>query len=111
MKRRLEQPRAPRTVRFPRFVLDAAEGRLFREGQVVPLRHRAFEVLDHLARRPGQLVTKYELLGAVWPGLVVSEIVLTVCVSELRKALGDVARTPRFVETAHGRGYRFIAPV
>jgi DNA-binding winged helix-turn-helix (wHTH) protein/predicted ATPase len=101
--------RPPQQLRFAPFVLDAAEGRLLRAGEIVPLRHRAFRVLHYLALRPGQLVTKDELFAAVWPGVTVSEIVLAVCVSELRNALGDSARTPRFVETVHGRGYRFIA--
>src|SRR5262249_26639711 len=68
-------------------------------------------VLHYLALHPGRLVTKEELRAAVWPGVAVSEIVLAVCVSELRKVLGDSAKTPRFIETVHGRGYRFIATV
>jgi len=105
---RIPQPPA---IRFAPFVLDVREGRLLRGAEVVPLRQRALAVLHHLASRPGHLVTKDELLAAVWPGVAVSEIVLAVCVSELRKALGDPPRGPRFVATVHGRGYRFIAPV
>jgi DNA-binding winged helix-turn-helix (wHTH) protein/predicted ATPase len=111
MTRRADRPGPPEALCFSPFVLDAVEGRLLREGEIVPLRQRAFRVLHHLALRPGQLVTKEELFGAVWPDVTVSEIVLAVCVSELRNALGDSARTPRFVETVHGRGYRFIATV
>src|SRR5262245_3149730 len=111
MTRRADRPGPPQTLHFSPFVLDALEGRLLREGEVVPLRHRAFRVLHYLALRPGQLVTKDELFGAVWPDVTVTDIVLAVCVSELRNALGDSARTPRFVETVHGRGYRFIATV
>jgi predicted ATPase len=59
----------------------------------------------------GQLVTKDALLAAVWPEAMVSEAVLTVAVRQLRHVLGDQARTPRFIETVHGRGYRFIAPL
>jgi tetratricopeptide (TPR) repeat protein len=59
----------------------------------------------------GQLVTKEALLEAVWPETVVSESVLQVAIRQLRQVLGDQARTPRFIETVHGRGYRFIAPV
>src|SRR5262249_43427281 len=82
-----------------------------RGSEVVPLRHRALAVLHYLALRPNRLVTKDELLAAVWSGVSVSEIVLAVCVSELRKGLGDSAKVPRFIETVHGRGYRFIATV
>jgi tetratricopeptide (TPR) repeat protein len=87
------------------------EGRLLRGSEVVPLRHRALALLHHLSLHPNRLVTKDELLAAVWPGVSVSEIVLAVCVSELRKGLGDSAKVPRFIETVHGRGYRFIATV
>lgn len=51
------------------------------------------------------------LLETVWPATVVSESVLQVAIRKLRQVLGDQARTPRFIETVHGRGYRFIAPV
>jgi hypothetical protein len=59
----------------------------------------------------GQLVTKDSLFEAVWPATVMSESILTVAMRTLRRVLGDQACTPRFIETVHGRGYRFIAPV
>jgi predicted ATPase len=102
-------PTAP--VRFSPFVLDAAEGRLARGDEVLPIRRRTLAVLHYLALRPGRLVTKAELFEAVWPDVTVSEIVLAVCISELRKALDDSAKVPRFIETVHGRGYRFIGHV
>jgi DNA-binding winged helix-turn-helix (wHTH) protein/predicted ATPase len=98
-------------VHFAPFVLSPDEGRLRSGGDVVPLRPRSLAVLHYLALRPGRLVTKEELFAAVWPGVVVSDVVLAVCVSELRKALGDTAKTPRYIETVHGRGYRFVAKV
>jgi len=98
-------------IRFSSFILDPAEGRLTRGGEPTPLRWRTFAVLQYLAQRPDKLVTKSELFAAVWPDVTVSETVLAVCISELRKVLGDSAKTPRFIETAHGRGYRFIADV
>lgn len=61
--------------------------------------------------RPQVLLTKDELFDRVWPGLAVSEAVLTTAVKELRRALGDDARAPRVIETVHGRGYRFLLPV
>jgi adenylate cyclase len=67
--------------------------------------------LRYLAERSGQLVTKDELFAAVWPEVVVSDLALVACIGELRRALEDTRRTPRFIETVHGRGYRFIASV
>jgi DNA-binding winged helix-turn-helix (wHTH) protein len=68
-------------------------------------------VLQYLVTHAGQLVTKEALLAAVWPKMTVSEAVLKVCLSEIRKALGDAAKTPQCIATVHRRGYRFIAPV
>ena len=108
---RAEPPQPPPPIRFSPFVLDQREGRLLRGIEPLPVRQRALDVLQYLALRPGRLVTKQELLAGVWSGVSVSEIVLAVCVSELRKVLGDPAKAPRIIETVHGRGYRFIAPV
>lgn len=88
-----------------------ADERLWRGEEAVRLTNKAFGVLRHLAERPARLVTKDELLDAVWPGTSVSEAAMTVCIRELRRALGDDAQAPRFIETVRGRGYRFIAPV
>jgi hypothetical protein len=60
-------------------------------------------------RQPGALITKNELIDAVWKLAAVSEVTLSTSISELRAALGDDARAPRFIETVHGRGFRFIA--
>ena len=68
-------------------------------------------MLCYLVDRPGQLVTKSILLDAVWARVVVSDSMPAICVSELRKALGDDAKAPRFIVTVPGRGYRFIAQV
>lgn len=95
-------------VLFGPFRLHGHGGRLLRGTQPIPLTPRAFAVLQYLAGRPGRLVTKAELLGAVWPGTHVTEEVLKVSVREVRRALGDSARSPQFIETAHRRGYRFI---
>jgi DNA-binding winged helix-turn-helix (wHTH) protein/tetratricopeptide (TPR) repeat protein len=97
------------TLGFLDYELDAANAQLRRGGQVVPLRLKAFTLLQYLAGRPGRLMTKADLLDAVWPDTAVSEWVLTTTVRELRDALGDDARQPRVIETVHGRGYRFIA--
>jgi DNA-binding winged helix-turn-helix (wHTH) protein/predicted ATPase len=100
-----------RELLFPPFRLDIIDERLWRGVEAIPLRRKTFIVLRYLAEHAAQLVTKEVLLDAVWPDVVVSEGALTECVRELRKALGDDSRSPRFIETVHGRGYRFIAPV
>jgi DNA-binding winged helix-turn-helix (wHTH) protein/predicted ATPase len=81
---------------------------LWRLAQPIPLRPKTFAVLRCLVERPGQLLTREALFEAVWPETAVSDVVLKVCIRELRHALGDNARNPQFIETVHGRGYRFI---
>src|SRR5262245_37083670 len=96
---------------FDRFHLDRSTGRLSGPSGPVPLTPKALAVLEYLAERPGRLIGKDELLAAIWPGVFLGDGVLKVCVSEIRSALGDEARNPRIIETAHRRGYRFIAEV
>ena len=96
---------------FPPFRFDSVNEQLWRGAKIISLRRKTFAVLRYLLEHPGQLVTKEQLLEAVWPGTYVSESMPTICVRELRKALNDDAKTPRFIETVHGRGYRFIAPL
>ncbi len=99
------------SIVFPPFRLDVTNEQLWRDTHLVGLRHKTFAVLRYLVARPGQLVTKDEMLEALWPGTVVTDSALKICVRELRKALGDDDRAPRFIQTVHGRGYRFIASV
>jgi DNA-binding winged helix-turn-helix (wHTH) protein/predicted ATPase len=96
---------------FEPFRLDVLDERLWEGEKSVPLGHKALAVLRRLVGQPGRLVTKDDLLKAAWPDTAVGEAVLTTAVRELRQVLGDPARAPRFIETVHGRGYRFIAPV
>jgi TolB-like protein/Tfp pilus assembly protein PilF len=99
----------PRLLSFEPFRLDVRNAQLWRGQEVIRLTNKALAVLCYLAERSGQLVTKDELFAAVWPGVVVSDSALVACIGELRRALGDERRTPQFIETVHGRGYRFIA--
>src|SRR6266446_6926265 len=101
----------PQCFVFGPFWLDRRDARLWRGPEAIPLPPKTFAVLCCLVTQAGQLVTKEALLEAVWPETVVSEAVVTVAMRTLRRVLGDQARTPRFIETVHGRGYRFIAPV
>ena len=96
-------------IDFPPFQVDLRAGLLRRDGNELNLRPKTFAVLLHLAAHPGELVTKQALLEAVWPGLAVTEDVVRISVGELRAAFGDGRATPRFIETAPRRGYRFIA--
>src|SRR5262245_3486373 len=98
-------------VAFLEFVLDPANEQLRRWSVILPLRPKTFAVLRHLAERPGRLVTRDELLDAVWTETAVSESVLSGCINELRQVLDDDPRRPHVIETAHRRGYRFIAPI
>jgi DNA-binding winged helix-turn-helix (wHTH) protein len=75
---------------------------------MVRLPPKACAVLRLLMEQAGQLVTKEVLLEAIWPDTAVTEAVLTVCIGELRKALRESAQAPRFIQTVHRRGYRFI---
>lgn len=94
-----------------RLRIDLAERRLRRGGAVVPLRRKAFDLLALFVRHEGRLLQREEILAAVWPGRRLSEGLLRVNVSELRRALGDNAHAPRFVESVPGHGYRFLGGV
>ena len=96
---------------FPPFRIDVRGELVWRETQQVELRPKTFALLRYLVEHAGQLVTKDELLNAVWPGTVVGEAVLKVSIRELRNALGDMSGKPRFIETVHRRGYRFLPAV
>jgi DNA-binding winged helix-turn-helix (wHTH) protein/tetratricopeptide (TPR) repeat protein len=96
---------------FGPFRLDAANARLLRDGRPVAITPKALDVLHYLACRPDRLVTKEELLSALWPDVIVTDASIKVCVREVRKALDDGAKTPTYIETVHRRGYRFIARV
>src|SRR6266852_5966661 len=96
---------------FGQFRLDRANALLWRGQDRVVLAPKPFEVLCCLVERPGELVTKDELLDAVWSDLHVSESSLTVAMNALRSALGDDRLAPHYIETVTRRGYRFVASV
>ena len=96
-------------LRFDCFELDEADARLARAGEPVALAPKPFAVLCALTRKPDKLVTKNELLDAVWGHRFVTESVLKSAISEVRAALGDDPKQPRYIETVSRRGYRFIA--
>jgi DNA-binding winged helix-turn-helix (wHTH) protein/predicted ATPase len=96
---------------FDPFWLDLSNESLWRGSQAIKVRPKAFALLSYLLLHPGQLVTKEELLNAVWPEAFVGDAVLKVTIRQLRKALDDDQKSPRFIETAHRRGYRFIGRI
>ena len=96
---------------FGSFELDPDDASLWRDGSRLPVTPKCFELLTFLLSHAGRLVTKDELLDAVWPGTHVADGVLKVRMRELRALLGDDAAEPRFIATVHRRGYRFIAEV
>ncbi len=97
-------------VRFGRFRLHPTEG-LWRGGRELHVTPKSLAVLCTLVSRPGHVVTKDDLVRAVWPDTAISESALTSCIKELRKALEDDAKQPRYIETLHRRGYRFVAAI
>ncbi len=92
-----------------RFLIDLEAECLRHGADTLSLRPKTWAVLRLLVERTGKLVTKQQLLDTVWRDAVVEEKTLNASISEIRHALGDSARQPRFVETEHGRGFRFVA--
>lgn len=103
----------PRLVRFGLFELDLKTGELRKRGGRIALQDQPFQVLAMLVAHAGDLVTREELRAALWPDAVFVDFDhgLNKAVGKIRRALGDLADSPRFVETLKRRGYRFIAPV
>src|SRR5882724_12564390 len=97
--------------RFDRFRLDPDHACLWCEAQAIALPPKAFAVLHYLVTHPDRLVSKAELLDAVWPETAVSDAVVRVAIGAVRKVLDDRTQPPRFIATVPRRGYRFLAPV
>jgi DNA-binding winged helix-turn-helix (wHTH) protein/predicted ATPase len=91
-----------------RFRLDLTNECLWQGTEVITLRPKVYAVLKHLVDHRGQLVTKQQLLDAVWPGTFVGDAVVKGIIRQLREALGDDAESPEFIQTAPRRGYRFV---
>lgn len=106
-------PRVPElgAFRLGEWSVQQAEGTLISAGRTVRLEPRVMDVLVCLALDPGRVVQKEELLESVWGGVFVEEGALSQAVHSLRKALGDDARHPCYIQTIPKRGYRLLAPV
>jgi DNA-binding winged helix-turn-helix (wHTH) protein len=96
---------------FDRFVLDADDRQLRADGAPVELSGRYLDALVLMVRDAGRLVPKDRFMSEVWRGVPVTDEALTQCIRALRKALGDEAGRPRFIETVPKHGYRFIGVV
>src|SRR5688500_14366422 len=97
------------TFRFDAFELDGQRRTLRRSGTAVQLRPLAFDALGFLLRHAGRVVTKDELIAAIWPGLVVTDDSIARCISDIRRALRDVEQ--RIIKTVPRRGYTLAVPV
>ncbi len=100
-----------RCVSFGAYRFDVGSGRLWWGAREVRLTPKASAVLKELVTHAGNPVSKDTLFATVWKGTAVSDDALTSCIQELRKALDDDSKQPRFIETRHRLGYRFAAPV
>jgi DNA-binding winged helix-turn-helix (wHTH) protein len=100
-----------RNLRFGPFELSSRERVLRREGAVLPLGSRAFDILIYLAERPGEVIAKQELIDHVWSDVTVEEGSLRVHVAAIRKALGDGQFGNRYIANVKGRGYSFVGSV
>jgi serine/threonine-protein kinase len=106
----LDRTSAP-AVTFGPFAFDARNGILSRGGTEIPLPPRVIGVLALLVARPGEVVSRQDLMDRVWKDAFVTDTSLAEAVSFLRQALGDDSQAPRYIQTVHRRGYRFVAPL
>jgi DNA-binding winged helix-turn-helix (wHTH) protein len=99
-----------RALTFGRYRLEPRIGLMCGDREV-HLTPKALALLSFIADRRGEVIAKEDLFGALWPDVVVGDAALVTCIQEVRKALGDDARRPRYIETVHRRGYRFVAKI
>src|SRR5204863_3268830 len=97
--------------RFGEFTVDAGQKVVRRHDRPLPLAPKIFDTLLILVENHGRILEKQELMTRLWPDTFVEESNLSFNIQQLRKALGDNAREPHFIETIPRRGYRFIAKV
>jgi Tol biopolymer transport system component/DNA-binding winged helix-turn-helix (wHTH) protein len=101
---------SPGYLAFDRFEVDLTSGRLLKNGRRIRLQPQPFRMLEMMLQRPGELITREEVCGALWNSdtFVEFDHSLGTAVNKIREALDDSAENPRFVETIPRRGYRFI---
>src|SRR5437016_10393719 len=101
----------PKLYRLDGIEVDPLRLCLNRDGEECYLRQKPFQVLIYLLEKRERLITKDELINHVWRGTAVTENALDQCLAEIRRALGDDSRHPRFIKTVPRTGYRFIGEV
>jgi DNA-binding winged helix-turn-helix (wHTH) protein len=99
------------SFRIAQWTVHPADGTLTNGESCGRLEPKVMELLAYLATHPGRVISKEELLDAVWPATHVQEVALSRSISEIRRQLGDSARQPTFIETLPKRGYRLMVPV
>lgn len=102
---------APLRYCFEDYALDLDRRELRRSNRLVPVEPQAFDVVAHLIRERDRVVSKDDLLAAVWQGRIVSESALTTCINAARSALGDSGRAQRLIRTLPRKGFRFVGDV
>lgn len=103
--------RSGQRLRIGDWSVEPASGTIRRGDDAIRLEPKVMQVLTHLAATPGEVASKESIIDSVWADTYVGEAALSRCISELRRALGDDARAPRYIETLPKRGYRLVAPV
>src|SRR5262249_34637766 len=96
---------------FGEYQLDTERHVLVHTGVPIKLERKVYQVLAYLVQYRERLVSRDELLEHVWPGVYVAEAAVTRCIAALRKAVGDDRERQQVIQTLHGQGYRFVAPV
>jgi Tol biopolymer transport system component/DNA-binding winged helix-turn-helix (wHTH) protein len=107
----MNEPQQNQVVRFNEFEVDAARRLVFRSGEACQLGQKAFDLLVELIHRRETVVSKNDLLDAVWPDQFVEEKNLTVQIAALRKFFGEGKNENRFIATVPGKGYKFVADI
>jgi DNA-binding winged helix-turn-helix (wHTH) protein len=92
-------------------VLDTLRWELRRAGTRLKIRPKVFDVLAYLIAHRDRVITRQEILASLWPQQFVGEATLISCIMEARQAVGDTGQAQRLIQTLHGRGYHFVAPV
>ena len=102
---------APSLIRFSDCELDLGSYELRRSGQPQPIEPQVLELLAYLARNPGRMIGKDELIQQVWGGRNVSDAALSSRIKSARRAIGDDGEQQRLIRTVHGRGFRFVGGI
>ncbi|MEJ2190268.1 MAG: winged helix-turn-helix domain-containing protein [Acidobacteriota bacterium] len=97
--------------RVGEWLVESSLNRLSRGGETIQLELKVMDVLVCLAERAGEVVSRRDIVDRVWATEFIADNTLTHAITDLRNAFGDDARSPMYIETIHGRGYRLIAPV